>query len=108
MTFLSQLRYALWIKALREPVRFARLRLIWWYIVRRYESELCQRCGRPVGLVFHAPDAIWERITGEARSPGGEAGGGVLCPYCVDDLATAKGLPFLRWTCATDDSVMRG
>jgi hypothetical protein len=88
--------------------RAAMLRALYWMLVRRYETELCQHCGRPVRLVYHAPDAIWEAVTGRARHPDGEAAPGVLCPRCLDDLATAKGLPFLRWTCATDDTVMYG
>lgn len=106
---IRRLRWVLFDKTLAAShAPLARLRLFYWHVLRRYESETCQRCGRPVQLVFHVPDAIWEAITGNARSPGGEAGGGVLCPVCVDQLAEAKGLPFLRWTCATNDSVMRG
>lgn len=106
-----RLRWALYGKTLQPGhLRTARLRLFWWHVVRRYESELCQRCGGPVRLVFHVPDALWEQITGGSRSPGGEAAPGVLCPPCVDELATqrlGRG-GFLRWTCAADDTVMRG
>lgn len=88
--------------------RAAAIRALYWMLVRRYETELCQHCGRPVRLVYHAPDAIWEAVTGHARHPSGEAAPGVLCPACLDDLADAKGLPYLRWTCAMTDEVMYG
>lgn len=90
--------------------RLARLRAFYWAVLRRYETELCQRCGGRVRVVFHVPDAIWEEVTGNARSEGGEAGGGVLCVPCVDELyEELRGRRgFLRWTCAVDDSVMTG
>lgn len=88
--------------------RLARLRSLYWILVRNYETEICQRCGGPVRVVFHAPDAIWQTVTGHARYESGESAPGVLCPPCVDDLADEAGLPYLRWTCSTDDSVMRG
>ena len=86
----------------------ARFRARYWIYVRRYETELCQHCGRPVRLVYHAPDWSWEAVTGHARHPSGEAAPGVLCPRCLDDLADEGGLPYLRWTCATTDEVMHG
>lgn len=90
----------------RFDTKRAMLRGIYWRLVRRYETELCQHCGRPVLLVYHAPDAIWEAVTGLARHPDGHAAPGILCPVCFDDLAEAKGLPYLRWTCATSDEVL--
>lgn len=78
---------------------------------RRFDNRAAKwraRCGRPVRLVYHAPDWIWEAVTGRARHPSGEAAPGILCPRCLDDLADAKGLPFLRWTCATSDEAMYG
>ena len=86
----------------------ATLRGLYWWVIRQYETELCQHCGRPVRLVYHAPDWIWEAVTGKARSPGGEAAPGILCPRCLSDLAEGKGLPFLRWTCSTTDEVLYG
>jgi len=88
--------------------RAAMWRALYWMLVRRYKTELCQHCGRPVGLVYHAPDAIWEAITGRARHPDGQAAAGILCPRCLSRLAKAKGLPFLRWTCSTTDEVLYG
>jgi hypothetical protein len=100
------------LDAIRYARRFDNRAAIWrglyWMLVRRYQTELCQHCGRPVRLVYHAPDWIWEAVTGRARHPDGEAASGILCPRCLDDLAGAKELPYLRWTCATTDEVMYG
>jgi hypothetical protein len=87
--------------------RLARLRCLYWTLIRLHNTEICACCGGPVGLVYHAPDAIWEAATGYGgRSPGGESAHGVLCPQCLSQLAKEAGLPFLRWTCAIDDSVL--
>jgi len=88
--------------------RLARLRAFYWIVVRNYETELCERCGGPVGVVFHAPDWIWELATGYARFPDGEAAPGCLCIKCVDDVVDPKLDTYLRWTCATSDEVMYG
>lgn len=79
--------------------RLARLRALYWTVVRDYEAELCERCGGPVAVVFHAPDDIWELATGYPRFPDGEAAPGVLCPACVDVLVTPKIDGYLTWTC---------
>lgn len=89
--------------------RLARLRALYWVLLRGHDTEICNYCGGPVGLVFHAPDAIWETVTGYARHPSGEAAPGVLCIPCVDFLY-ARAAPrgeagYLRWTCVTDDSI---
>jgi hypothetical protein len=89
--------------AWKFDTRTASVRALYWMLIRRYETELCQHCGRPVAIVYHAPDAIWETVTGHARHPSGEAAPGILCPRCLSTLAKANGLPFLRWTCATTD-----
>ncbi len=86
----------------------ARFRMLYWLLVRRYKYEICHHCGRPVKVVFHVPDEIWEIITGNARSYNGEAGAGILCAPCVSILAKKAALPFLRWTCTTDDRVLYG
>jgi hypothetical protein len=77
----------------------AALRTIYWWLIRRYELELCQHCGRPVRVVFHVPDDIWELATGCARRPDGEAAPGVLCPPCVDELVEPQVDGYLSWTC---------
>lgn len=103
MTFFAAIRYSR--KFHNRP---AKARALYWMLARRYKTELCQECGRPVRLVYHAPDAIWETVTGRARHPRGESAPGILCPRCLSTLARSKGLPFLRWTCSTTDEVMYG
>jgi hypothetical protein len=89
-------------------LRLARLRCLYW-TARGHETEICGRCGGRVRLVFHVPDAIWTAVTGYTRALDGEAAPGVLCPACVTELydRSPDRISFLRWTCATDDSVMR-
>ncbi len=53
-------------------------------------------------VVYHVPDLLWEKAAGFGGS------GGVLCVPCFDDTAVEHGFGLLRWTCATDDSVMSG
>lgn len=78
----------------------AALRSLYWMLVRRYKTELCQHCGRPVRVVFHTPDEIWKIATGLDPHPDGESAGGILCIPCVDELAesTITG-GYLAWTC---------
>jgi hypothetical protein len=93
-----------------ERKRLACLRALW-LILTGYETEICGRCGGRVGVVFHVPDELWARYSGfpgAARSPGGEAGVGVLCVPCIDELVSAGSGSFPRWACALDDSVMVG
>lgn len=88
-----------WLYCRYFETRMATLRGMYWWLVRRYETELCQHCGRPVRVVFHAPDDIWEAATGYARYPDGESAPGVLCPPCLDVLAEANLDGYLTWTC---------
>jgi hypothetical protein len=92
-----------------ESTLAAKLRCIYWSVGRGYDTEVCARCGRPVRLVFHCPDWLWETCAGfdfsTARSPDGEAGGGCLCPRCVDELVT-RAYTFPRWTFTLGDSAM--
>ena len=104
----TKTRFGAFLYARKCDNRRAMLWALYWMLVRRYKTELCQRCGRPVDLAYHAPDAIWEAVTGRARHPDGHAAPGILCPSCLGVLAKAKGLPFLRWTCSTTDEVMYG
>lgn len=54
-------------------------------------TEHCQSCGRayPMGGWWHAPDALWFKVTGQRN--------GLRCPDCFGAEAEAKGL-VLRWT----------
>lgn len=92
----------------RFDTRIATLRGLYWILIRRHKTEICQHCGRPVWIAFLVPDEVWEAATGRARRPDGEAAPGILCPVCVGRLAEAKGLPFLRWTCSTRDEGLFG
>jgi hypothetical protein len=99
-------------KSWHPEVTFAaKARALYWSLVRGYDTEICARCGRPVRLVFHCPDVLWEMCAGfafsTARSPGGEAGGGCLCPHCVDELVSREH-SFPRWTFTLDDEAMFG
>lgn len=62
-----------YLYARRSDNKMATLRTLYWWIIRRYETELCQHCGGPVRIVYHAPDEIWEAVTGNVRYPDGEA-----------------------------------
>ena len=55
-------------------------------------GEKCQVCGKHYSYVWHAPDELWEQITGQKES-------GLCCMECFDDLATAMGI-MLYWGCA--------
>lgn len=80
--------------------RMAKLRGVYWWVLRHYEMELCQHCGRPVRIVYHAPDDLWQVATGLARHPDGESAGGILCPPCFDELVEPTIGGYLSWTCS--------
>jgi hypothetical protein len=52
---------------------------LYWRHVRRYEFEVCHRCGHPVGLVWRTSDDLWRQVMGHS--------GGVLCVRCFDQAA---------------------
>ena len=90
----------------------ARLRRAWWKRARRYRFETCGSvvrgteaeatirrygCGRPVGVVWVAPDDLWHRmVTGKPLPPGIEPAGGILCIPCFDRLCLDRGY-FPHW-----------
>ena len=45
----------------------------------------CQRCGRRDGLDAVVSDDMWEKISGRGD------GGGILCLWCMDELADKRG-----------------
>jgi len=69
----------------------ARWRAFYWYVLRDWETEICTECGRPVRLVWWcSDDQLWERVTGNAKTPGGrEAASGIWCIHCFDAAARA-------------------
>lgn len=59
------------------------------------DTYACQRCGRRDGLDAVAPNAIWAQITEGTLTPSGEVIDGrwnLLCLWCMDEIATAKGI----------------
>lgn len=81
--------------------RLARVRALYWTLLRWYEREICNKCGAPVGLAWHAPDDLWMRHTGLLLPPHGQ-----LCPRCFSAevrVCTGKGL---FWTCSQDFAIL--
>lgn len=78
--------------------RAACLRAIWHGVVRRYDCEICLRCGRPVmehtGSWWHAPDDLWALAGGDPF--------GVLCPPCFTELLDQHGVN-VHWEPAPDE-----
>jgi hypothetical protein len=101
------------------------LRRFYWKRIRRYRYEICGSvrggpgywairrygCGRPVGLVWRAPEGIWNYVVaGQDQTVytvrEGAAGGpvmeraegvaGILCLSCFDRAARERGL-YLDW-----------
>lgn len=81
--------------------RLARLRHLYWTLVRWHETEICNKCGGPVGLAWHAPDDLWLYFSGLAHPPHGQ-----LCSGCFSEEVrhhTGKGI---FWTCSQDPSIL--
>jgi hypothetical protein len=74
----------------RTPLRA--MRRVYWRHVRRYDGEICDRCGRPVGRCtgswWCAPDALWRDLNGGFA--------GVMCPPCFTAAAESVGI-FVHW-----------
>ena len=66
----------------------APLRRFFWRHVVRYDSEICNWCGVPVGRCFgswwHAPDELWLTVMPTKA--------GILCPRCFTDALIKKGI----------------
>ena len=60
----------------------------YWRTIRRYNSEICYDCGKPVEVVWTAANELWNKIIG------GPAG--ILCIRCFDDRCRDEG-KYLRW-----------
>jgi hypothetical protein len=67
--------YVLW-KKLYTGGPMARLRCLWHHLICGCRYEICGECGRPVGVVWLAPDALWLTVVGHE--------GGTLCVPCFD------------------------
>lgn len=64
------------------------LRRWWWRYARGYRHEICHSCGRPVEVVWHGDDVLWNELMG------GPAG--VLCVTCFDRACATRGI-ILTW-----------
>lgn len=68
-----------------------------WNELTRYETEVCQRCGRKVRQIWWCGEQeLWCAVTGYG-SPTDKDAGGVLCIRCFDELYQKLGRGFLRW-----------
>jgi hypothetical protein len=86
MTTVQRFRYA--FKRGRFHGTAAMLRALYWLVVRRWETEICQHCGRPVRQVWWCgDDRLWERVTGNKKPDGKEAAAGIWCIRCFDEGA---------------------
>ena len=86
-------RWATWY--LRQGKIAGFLRTLWHSLVRGHIGEACQECGSPYPL-WHADDALYTRVTGNARHDNGEAASGLFCLNCFDRKAEARGIS-LQW-----------
>lgn len=76
----------------------ARLRAFYWVVIRRWETEICGKCGRPVRVVWWChDDALWTAATGNEKPSGREAAGGVRCIVCFDRAARMAGVDWIEW-----------
>lgn len=76
----------------------ALFRAFYWVVLRRWETEICRKCGRPVRVVWWCfDDALWTAATGHEKPPGREAAGGVRCIPCFDADAKAAGADWIEW-----------
>jgi hypothetical protein len=69
----------------RRPA--AALRTIYWTLIRGWDGEACQFCGRPY-LLWRAPDDLWLDLIGSPH--------GLCCLTCFDDRARQRGV-WLQW-----------
>lgn len=96
MTFRNAVRYAL------KPGRFhgwrSKARAFYWLWVRRWETEICQHCGRPVRLVWWChDDALWTKVTGNPKPSGRECAAGIWCIWCFDDECRRLRVGWMEW-----------
>lgn len=84
--FLLRLKWVLFGKAFQS--RRAQAVGFFYYILCGHRTEICQRCGHPVYVVWWGPSREWKEVVGHD--------GGVLCIPCFDKAAYAKGHSY-RW-----------
>ena len=64
------------------------LRLHLRFLFGGWSPEVCRRCGADVGLVWSAPNEMWNALVGSPN--------GIICVKCFDRLARTFGI-ILRW-----------
>lgn len=93
-----------------NPSLIAAIRDYWWRYIRRYETEMCQRCCRPMARGihswYHADDPLWKRINAAWQATRGWhsaalRGAGILCPSCLTDVGRSIGIE-VHWHATTD------
>ncbi|MET0601373.1 MAG: hypothetical protein ABW167_05230 [Baekduia sp.] len=66
----------------------AQARAVYWTLIRRWETEICQRCGRRVGphtgSWWHAAEELWKKVMVEDHH--------VVCPPCFSTAAREHGI----------------
>jgi hypothetical protein len=86
---LGKLRYELFVAHRAMRSRRALLRRWYWTLIRLHQTEICDRCGRPVvprGMTWWcAPDELWMAVNGQHA--------GIACPFCFADECWAAGRP---------------
>lgn len=69
---------------------WARLRRGCWYVLLRYDTELCDACGGRVRSAWWAEDGAWEPAY-EAATGTARGGSGLLCERCYERGARSLG-----------------
>jgi hypothetical protein len=85
--FVSRISYVLWRRRWKGGLT-ARARAFWHHVVRGYRYEICDECGRPVGLVWLAADDLWLEVSGTKA--------GVRCISCFNTELEKRGV-FVSW-----------
>lgn len=74
------------------------LRRWYWIFLRRWETEICGACGRPVRRCtdswWEADDDLWLKVVGTPW--------GVLCPPCFTKACRAQGV-WISWKAVVGD-----
>jgi hypothetical protein len=76
--------YVLWKKRYTGGP-MARLRCLWHHLICGCRYEICGECGRPVGVVWLASNALWLEVVGHE--------GGTLCIPCFSAQLQRRDVP---------------
>lgn len=83
----SRISYVLWRRKWSGGLT-ARARAFWHHVVRGYRYEICRECGRPVGLVWLAPNDLWLAVFGTEA--------GIRCIPCFNAELESRGV-YVSW-----------